>query len=62
MRHFVQAEIGTQVGEVFEQLDDAAVVGLEEGLQGQQREQLRLREVLAGEAGRVGGQQAFGEA
>ena len=62
MRNFVQAEIGTQLGEIVEQLDDAAVVGLEERLQGQQREQLGLREVLAGEAGRVSGQHSLGEA
>ncbi|HLJ94512.1 MAG TPA: hypothetical protein VKU02_15095 [Gemmataceae bacterium] len=59
MRRFI---IGTQLGEVFQRLDDAALVGLAERLPGQQREQLGLREVLAGEPGRVGGQHPLGEA
>ena len=51
-----QAEILAQLGEVGQQPDDAPVVGLEEGLQGQGGEQLVLGEVLAGELRRIGGQ------
>ena len=43
MGHLGQAEVVAQGGEVGQQLDDAAVVGLEEGLQDQAGEQLGLR-------------------
>src|SRR6516162_5567961 len=62
MRDLVQAEVGAQLGEVVEQGDDAAVVGLEEGLQGQAGEELVLGKVLAGELRGVGGQGLLGEA
>jgi len=58
----VQAEVLPQLGEVVEELDEAPVVGLEEGLQGQQGEQLVLRVVLAGELRGVGGQRLLREA
>ena len=47
MRDLVQAEVQAQLGEVLQHPDDAAVVGLEEGLQGQDGEQLVLRVILA---------------
>jgi hypothetical protein len=46
VRDTVQAEFLAQLGEVLQQLGEAAVVGLEEGLQGQQGEQLVLGVVL----------------
>lgn len=49
MRHLGQVEVGAQLGEVLQQGDDAAVVGL----QRQDGEQLGLREVLAASAARV---------
>src|SRR5262245_27126129 len=58
----IQAEVGAQVAEVLEQLDEAAVVGLEEGLQGQQGEALVLGEVLPRELGRISRPSLLGEA
>ncbi len=40
MGDLVQAEVLTQVGEVLSHLDESAVIGLEEGLRGQQGEEL----------------------
>jgi len=45
VRHLVQAEIVAQFAEIDEHLDQAAVVGLEERLEDEQRQQLMLREV-----------------
>ena len=61
MRDAGQAEFLAQLGEVVQQLGDAAVVGLEEGLQGQAGEQLVLGKVLAGELRRVRGQGLLGQ-
>jgi hypothetical protein len=52
MRHLGQPQVLAQLGEVVEDGDGAAVVGLEEGLHRQDGEQLRLGEVPA--AGRAG--------
>lgn len=49
-----QAEILTQFGEIGEHLGEAAVVGLEEGFQRQQGEELVLGVILARVLGRVG--------
>ena len=56
MRHGAKAEAPAELGEVVQQLGEAAVVGLEEGLERQQGEQLVLGVVLAGELRGVGGQ------
>src|SRR5262249_51578150 len=56
VRDLFQAEVVAQLGEVGEHLRDAAVIGLEEGFERQQGEQLVLGVVLAGVLGRVGGQ------
>ena len=56
MRELVQPEVRAQLGEVLEQGDEAAVVGLEEGLQGQQGEELVLGEVVPRELAGVGRQ------
>jgi hypothetical protein len=45
--HLVQPEVGADLGEVGEELSDAAVIGLEEGLEGQDGEELVLGVVLA---------------
>ena len=58
----VQAEVVAQFSEVNEQLDHAAVIGLEEGLQGQQGEKLRLSEIPARELRGVSGQGFLSEA
>ena len=62
MRDLVQAEVQAQLGEVLQHPDDAAVVGLEEGLQGQQGEELVLGEILAAARRGVRGQCVMGQA
>ena len=62
MRDLFQAQVLAQLGEVREHLGDAPVVGLEEGLQGQDGEELVLGEVLARELRRVSGQGLPGQA
>lgn len=47
MGNLLELQVLLEFVEVLEQLDDAAIVGLEEGLEGQNGEQLVLREVLA---------------
>ena len=49
MWNLLQAEVVAEFAEVHEHLDEAAVVGLEEGFQSQQSKELVLGEVLAGE-------------
>ena len=51
--HLPQPEVGPQLGEVGQGRNDAAVVGLEEGLEGQDGEELVLGEVLAAADGRA---------
>ncbi len=47
MWNLEEFQVLTEVGEVFEHLHDAAIVGLEKGLEGEDGEQLMLGEVLA---------------
>jgi hypothetical protein len=54
MRQLGQAKVVAQLAEVDEQLDKAAVIGLEESLQSQQGEKRMRSEVLAGELGGMG--------
>ena len=56
MRGLGHPEFRPQVGPVVEQLGDARVVGVQERLQGQGGEQLRLGEVLPAEPGVVRGE------
>lgn len=53
MGHLGQTEIRAEVGQIGEELGDAAVIGLEERLEGQHREQLMRGEVLATAGGGV---------
>ena len=69
MRYLIQTKVGAQVAEVHEQLDDAAIVGLEEGFQDQAGEQLGLRVEFGTIAVRIewkgvgsNGQRLFGDA
>ena len=62
MRHLGQPEVAAEFGEVGEDLGDAAVVGLEERLEGQDGEQLVGGEVLAAAGGGVRGQRVLGQA
>jgi hypothetical protein len=47
VRHLFQPEVAAQVRAVLQVGDDAAVIGLQERLEGEDREQLVLGEVLA---------------
>ena len=50
MRRLGQAEVGAELREVVEQGDDAAVIGLEEGLEDQASKELGLGVDLRAEA------------
>ena len=62
MRNLVQAQIVAKLGEIAQQLDQAAIVGLEEGLEDRQSEELMLREILSGILRGVGRQGIAGDA
>ena len=49
VRDLVEAQRATQIGQIDEELNDAAVVRLEELPQHENGEQLVLREIVAGE-------------
>jgi hypothetical protein len=55
-----QPEVVAEFGEVGEDLDNTAVVGLEERLEGQNGEQLVGGEVLAAAGGGIRGQGVLG--
>jgi hypothetical protein len=59
--HLLQRQVGSQLGEVVEDGDDASVVGLEEDFDGQDGEQLMLGEVLATELRGVRWQSLLGQ-
>lgn len=61
MRNFGQPQVAARFGEVVEKGDDAAVVGLEKGFQGQDGEQLELGEIVSAGRTRVGWQRFPGE-
>jgi hypothetical protein len=56
VRGLGQPQVGAEFGEVLRQDDDDAVVGLVEGLQGREREELGLGEVMARARRSLGGQ------
>jgi len=56
-----RVEVPLQLGEIGDEGDDALVVGLEEGLERQQGEELGLGEVAAAGGAGVGGQALLGQ-
>jgi len=56
MGHFLEPQQALKLLHVPKDGDDAAIVGSEELLQGQHREQLPLGEIVPGILGRIGGQ------
>lgn len=46
MRHLLEFQKALQIGQIAEKLDDAAVIGLEELFQNQEREELMLGEIF----------------
>lgn len=61
MRHFLEIQNPPQIGQVHEQLDDAAIVGLEELFEDQKGEELMLGEIFLGKLRGIGRESIAGD-